>query len=66
VLCFGFRDPAAYVGKSTLTYKASERRKLEESGYRIIGNVGDQWTDLMGSFRGLRSFKLPNPMYYIG
>ncbi|XP_047159304.1 stem 28 kDa glycoprotein-like [Vigna umbellata] len=60
------KDPAAYTGKSTLTYKATERRKLEESGYRIIGNVGDQWTDLMGSYRGLRTFKLPNPMYYIG
>ena len=26
-------------------YKAAERRYLEESGYRVVLNMGDQWTD---------------------
>lgn len=59
------KDPETYNGKNALAYKTAERGKLVKSGYRIIGNIGDQWTDLLGSHKGLRSFKLPNPMYYI-
>jgi len=36
-------------------YKAAQRKKLQEKGYRIWGIVGDH---------GKRTFKLPNPMYY--
>ncbi|XVF86723.1 hypothetical protein PTKIN_Ptkin18bG0064900 [Pterospermum kingtungense] len=56
---------AAYTGKTALVYKSSERKKLEKSGYRIIGNMGDQWSDLRGTNVGNRTFKLPDPMYYI-
>ncbi|XVF74490.1 hypothetical protein PTKIN_Ptkin13bG0114500 [Pterospermum kingtungense] len=56
---------SAYLGKTAMVYKSSERKKLEQSGYRIIGNIGDQWSDLMGSSVGNRTFKLPDPMYYI-
>ena len=38
---------------------------MMEEGYRIHGNSGDQWSDLLGSAMAARSFKLPNPMYYI-
>ncbi|VAH26387.1 unnamed protein product [Triticum turgidum subsp. durum] len=31
-------------------------------GYRIRGNVGDQWSDLQGDCAGDRVFKVPNPM----
>ncbi|XP_021765286.1 acid phosphatase 1-like [Chenopodium quinoa] len=47
-------------------YKSMHRTKLEKMGYTIIGNMGDQWSDLLGSHPGLRTFKLPDPMYYIG
>ncbi|KAK9066206.1 hypothetical protein SSX86_013527 [Deinandra increscens subsp. villosa] len=46
-------------------YKSSKRKALEEGGYRIRGNMGDQWSDLLGSNAGDRTFKLPDPMYYI-
>ncbi|XP_076914024.1 acid phosphatase 1-like [Bidens hawaiensis] len=55
----------AYKGQSGIIYKSEMRRKLVEQGYRIWGNVGDQWSDLHGQFVGNRTFKLPNPMYFV-
>ncbi|HWD38954.1 MAG TPA: HAD family acid phosphatase [Fimbriimonas sp.] len=49
---------------SAATYKAAERAKIEASGYRIIANIGDQQSDLSGG-HSERSYKLPNPMYFI-
>ncbi|CAM6028946.1 unnamed protein product [Sphagnum balticum] len=46
-------------------YKTNERLKLEEQGYRIWSGFGDQWSDITGAASGSRTFKLPNPMYYI-
>ncbi|GAU24701.1 hypothetical protein TSUD_355290 [Trifolium subterraneum] len=40
-------------------------KQLEDEGYRIWGNVGDQWSDLQGNSSGNRAFKLPNPMYFV-
>ncbi|MED6193573.1 hypothetical protein PIB30_020883, partial [Stylosanthes scabra] len=54
-----------YKGKTAVTYKSSERKKLEENGYRIVGNIGDQWSDILGTNTDNRTFKLPDPMYYI-
>lgn len=51
---------------STVTYKSGERQKLQDAGYVIIGNIGDQWSDILGAPEGARTFKLPDPMYYIG
>ncbi|KAM3747492.1 hypothetical protein ACB098_05G039600 [Castanea mollissima] len=56
---------SSYTGKTAVEYKSTERNNLEKNGYRIIGNIGDQWSDLMGSPTGNRTFKLPDPMYYI-
>ncbi|KAI9159687.1 hypothetical protein LWI28_000937 [Acer negundo] len=50
---------------SEVEYKSNERKQLEENGYRIIGNMGDQWSDLLGTNAGIRTFKLPDPMYYV-
>jgi acid phosphatase len=50
---------------STVEYKSTERRKIVEDGYRIVMNVGDQWSDLNGEPRGEVSVKLPNPFYYL-
>ncbi|KAJ1388731.1 HAD superfamily [Sesbania bispinosa] len=40
-------------------------RSWWEAGYRIIGNIGDQWSDILGTNIGDRTFKLPDPLYYI-
>lgn len=52
-------------GKSATIYKSEKRDEMVEEGFRIVGNSGDQWSDLLGSSASIRSFKLPNPMYYI-
>lgn len=49
----------------TVEYKSQERKKIVAAGYRIVMNVGDQWSDLNGEPRGEVSVKLPNPFYYI-
>ncbi|EXB74596.1 Acid phosphatase 1 [Morus notabilis] len=49
---------------TTADFKAEQRKNLEDAGYRIVGNIGDQWTDLLGTNAGHRTFKLPNPLYY--
>ncbi|KAK4418815.1 Acid phosphatase 1 [Sesamum alatum] len=54
-----------YKGLSAITYKSEIRKQLVGEGYRIWGNVGDQWSDVQGDYAGNRTFKLPNPMYFI-
>ncbi|KAB2612909.1 acid phosphatase 1-like [Pyrus ussuriensis x Pyrus communis] len=56
---------SAYSGKTSYVYKSAEREKLEKSGFRIIGNIGDRWSDILGTSVGNRTFKLPDPLYYI-
>ncbi|WOK96877.1 hypothetical protein Cni_G05585 [Canna indica] len=51
--------------RTALAYKSSERKKLRREGYRIVGNIGDQWSDILGKAQGGRTFKLPDPMYYL-
>jgi hypothetical protein len=51
-------------GGTTVDYKAGERAKIEDQGYRIIANVGDQYSDLAGGHSGV-AFKLPNPFYFL-
>ncbi|XP_024022520.1 acid phosphatase 1 [Morus notabilis] len=50
---------------TAVEYKSAERKKLEDAGYKIVGNIGDQWSDLLGTNTGCRTFKLPDPMYYV-
>jgi acid phosphatase len=50
--------------KSAVDFKAPERRKIAEQGYTIILSMGDQVSDLAGGFAE-RTFKLPNPVYYL-
>jgi acid phosphatase len=52
------KDPSA------VPYKSAVRKKLWKGGYRIVGNFGDQWSDLRGGWSE-RSYKLPNPMYWL-
>ncbi|KAM7254479.1 hypothetical protein ACFE04_003859 [Oxalis oulophora] len=44
-------------GKTAQEYKSEKRTKLVKAGYRIIGNMGDQWSDILGPNQGARTFK---------
>nr|CAB3460453.1 unnamed protein product [Digitaria exilis] len=48
------------------TSPASGRTKLVDAGYRIVGNMGDQWSDLVDALGGRPHLQgaLPDPMYY--
>ena len=45
-------------------FKIKEREKITEEGYRIILNLGDQYSDFQGGFYD-KGFKYPNPFYYV-
>lgn len=49
---------------STVEYKSGTRQHIESRGYTILGNFGDQHSDLKGG-HAEKSYKLPNPMYYL-
>lgn len=48
----------------TAEFKSNIRKVLTEKGFNIIGNVGDQWTDLNGGNSGVQ-VKIPNYLYEI-
>ena len=52
-------------GGSVIPYKSGERAKIEQQGYDIVANVGDQESDLRGGHAD-RAFRLPDPFYFIG
>src|SRR5262245_59563444 len=49
---------------SAVDFKAPERRKITEKGYTILLSMGDQNSDLAGGYAE-RTFKLPNPVYFL-
>jgi len=49
---------------SVVAFKGPARGEIEKQGYKIIANVGDQWSDLNGGFSE-QNFKVPNPFYFI-
>ena len=61
-----FCGPSITAGVScpTLLYKSGVRAHLEDLGYEIVGNFGDQFSDLEGGFAD-KMFKLPNPNYFL-
>src|SRR5262245_14101515 len=50
--------------RSAADFKAPERKKIADSGYTILFTMGDQQSDLDGGYAE-RTFKLPNPVYFI-
>jgi len=48
----------------TIQYKSGTRAYIESRGYTIVGNFGDQFSDLLGGF-AVKNFKMPNPNYYL-
>ncbi len=49
---------------SAQVYKTRRRAGIAAEGYSIIASVGDQDSDLDGGYAE-RTFKLPNPFYYV-
>ncbi|KAK9124793.1 hypothetical protein Sjap_014395 [Stephania japonica] len=60
-----FMRNSSYKGQSAVAFKSEIRKQLVGEGYKIWGNVGDQWSDLAGDCAGERTFKIPNPMYFV-
>jgi putative acid phosphatase of HAD superfamily subfamily IIIB len=50
--------------ETTVQYKSGARANIEQQGYRIIANVGDQYSDLAGGHEDI-AFKLANPFYFL-
>ena len=59
-----FMKPEKYDHHSEIPYKSAARKSIEEEGYTIVVNIGDQWSDLAGG-HSESVYKLPNPYYYI-
>jgi predicted secreted acid phosphatase len=49
---------------SAADYKAPHRAAIEQAGYNIIANVGDQPSDLIGG-HAEKTYLLPNPFYRV-
>ena len=49
---------------TTIRYKSATRAHIESLGFDIVAKFGDQFSDLKGGFAD-RTFKLPNPNYYL-
>jgi predicted secreted acid phosphatase len=57
IACFKSQAPAA-------CFKTEKRGEIVDQGYTIILNIGDQDSDLSGGYAE-RTFKLPNPFYFL-
>jgi len=57
-------EPAGAQYVSAAHFKAPRRAHIEEQGYTIIANMGDQPSDLAGGFAE-QTYLLPNPFYRI-
>ncbi|GLI68175.1 hypothetical protein VaNZ11_012515 [Volvox africanus] len=44
-------------------FKAEARARLVAEGHVLLGNIGDQFSDLVGQASAMANFKLPNPVY---
>ncbi|WP_069884540.1 HAD family acid phosphatase [Streptomyces luteocolor] len=67
-------NPPAYLGHcatpaawncTTVQFKEGTRKHIESTGYDIVGSFGDQTSDLAGGYAD-KTYKLPNPTYYVG
>jgi acid phosphatase len=57
--------PPAPAYSTALEYKSAARAAIAAQGYRIVENVGDQWSDLKGKSQAEFSVKYPDPFYFI-
>lgn len=57
--------PVDYYNKTAVQFKMGVRKILRAKGYNIIGNIGDQKSDLIGDDDAGCKVKLPNPYYFV-
>jgi acid phosphatase len=56
---------AAQYSLTALEYKSAARGTVVAKGYKIVLNVGDQWSDLGGEPEAELSVKYPDPFYFL-
>lgn len=59
-----YMEPVVSHYTSAANFKAPIREKIENMGYDIVLNIGDQNSDLKGGYAD-NAVKLPNPFYYV-
>lgn len=59
-----YYKPHTYKRSSIAPFKSRVRAIIERKGYKIVASIGDQQSDLVGG-HAMKTFKLPNPHYYI-
>ncbi len=59
-----YLKPENYNLNSASFYKANIRKEIENQGFDIVLNIGDQESDLVGGYAD-KTFKLPNPYYFV-
>jgi acid phosphatase len=57
--------PESARSETTIQYKSGARAQVAAQGYKIVLNVGDQWSDLKGAPEAEFSVKYPNPYYFL-
>lgn len=57
--------PESAAKETTTEYKSSMRAGIVREGYKLVLNVGDQWSDLKGTPEAEYSVKYPDPFYLI-
>lgn len=62
--CLLYMRQGKFSNTSAIPYKSTMRKRIENAGYTIVANIGDQYSDLAGGY-SQRTFKYPNHMYYI-
>ena len=62
--CASYIHATTPVSCPTIQYKSGTRAYIESLGYHIVANFGDQFSDLKGG-HALKTFKMPNPNYYL-
>jgi len=51
--------------KTATTYKSEKRKQIEAEGYMILGNSGDQWSDLLGSSVEVAGFRAAQAQLHV-
>lgn len=62
--CLLYLRAGKYLRSSAIPYKTAMRQKIEQAGYDIVVNMGDQYSDLAGGYSD-HVYKYPNYMYYV-
>lgn len=59
-----FFRPKVDTNQSVVPYKTQVRSNITAQGYTIVASIGDQDSDLAGGYAE-KTYKLPNPFYYL-